>query len=170
MKFKAICFEKSHAWYGWLIRKLTRCNYNHVYIQYESEDWKTDPKDISLWDLDITPRGVMPILSQERDGDIVRYVPASEETRSSLTRAMITYRWRLGNAYDWVGLFSGLIRLLVWRVTGKNLFKSIHSKGRMFCSEMVSTIIKEAIGWNTTPSETSPADVLEFVTDSKLFK
>jgi hypothetical protein len=181
MKFYAVCFQASSTWHGKLIRKLTKCEYNHVYMEYVSEDW--DSTDIVRlagirhsetsgvhFDLDITPEGVIAVPTRKRDGVVKKFYPLTIEEESSLTYSLSRKVHTLGNKYDWVGLFSGLFRLLIWRVMGKNVLRSVHSKGRMFCSEMVSTVLKDAfMDWDTVPSETSPCDVLNYVANSKHF-
>jgi len=165
MNFFAICFQKSTAWYGCIIRKLTRSQWNHVYIEYESEDWGHN------MDLDITPRGVLSLPQGKRGGIVQKYVASDNMVQYAMTEAMKKNFKKLGNRYDWTGLFMGLIRLLIWRVTGKRIMKSIHSKGRMFCSEMVSTVMRDAGIWDgVTPSEASPADVFAFAEKSLDFK
>jgi len=158
MRFFAVCFQQSNTWYGWLIRKLTRSPWNHVYIEYVSEDWG------QRFDLDITPRGVLSIPKEGRSGYVLKYIAGEIKDRDTLTQAMKDNVYRLGDRYDWVGLFSGLFRLIIWRLFGKRLLKSIQSKGRMFCSEMVSTILQSAFhDWDMKPSEISPADVLTYM-------
>lgn len=158
MHFFAVCFQKSHTWYGWLIRKLTGSPWNHVYIEYASDDWG------QRFDLDITPRGVLSVPTKGRSGDVLKYMTNDVQDRDKVTDAMRDSVRRLGDRYDWVGLFSGLFRLIIWRIFGRRLLKSVHSKGRMFCSEMVSTILQGAFqDWDAKPSEISPADVLVYI-------
>lgn len=181
MKFYAVCFQASSKWYGKLIRRLTKCEYNHVYMEYVSEDW--DSTDIVRldgirhseirgvhFDLDITPEGVIAVPTRKRDEVVKKFYPLTIEEENSLTYSLSRKVNKLGNKYDWVGLFSGLFRLLLWRATGKIVLRSVHSKGRMFCSEMVSTVLKDAfMDWGTVPSETSPCDVLDYVQRSGHF-
>ena len=162
MRDVKICFCSGTKINERIIQLITGSKWNHVYLQFWSEDWS------NLVIIDITARGVLQLPILERYGEIEKYELLRGKDR--VVQAIIRKEYMLGREYDWCGLIMGLVRLFIWKITGKRIMRSIHSKGRLFCSEYVYTILKEAFQLEGNPSEQSPKDIYNWIRSSTYFK
>lgn len=152
MKDVTLCFVSGRGLKDRFIQWVTDCPFNHVYIEFWSDDW-------GGWQaIDITERGVVQVPASKTGylDPISRY--CANEGMGGAIRAR---RDLIGNRYDWKGLFGGLFKLTMFKLFGFTISKPWHSKGRLFCSEYVATILglSDAHRFSRVPWLTTPKDI-----------
>lgn len=138
-----VCFSRGRAWYGRAIRWLTGSPVNHAFIAFRSTDFPNQRMAVQ-----IDQRGVVvvPFDGVVKDDELVEcYAPIGYEDELALTAQVgDSARGLMGEAYDWLGIWGFLIKLMVWRFLGRRIFNPLHRRGELFCSEFVSTLLKRA--------------------------
>lgn len=147
-----ICLSASDAWYGRIIRWASRSRVNHTFLLYRSDVW-------GWFAVEINENGV-------------QLIPPSRLTRvdylecwrcdEDLLHGLAGMRRWIGAGYDWRGLLSGLVRLVVRRLFGMSIDGASHSAKRLFCSEAAAVVLRNAAAPGSDsidPPNTSPGDL-----------
>lgn len=153
-----ICFYHGIDLKSRLIQKITKCKYSHVFIRFWSDEWKSHQV------IDIDERGIVQVpwhnteylLSSEKRECVDMYVAPM-----GFVDEMIKEQDIIGDSYDWKGLFGGLFKLIILRVFGIRINKPWQSKGRLFCSEYIATLL-HPFGYKPEPWLSAPSDILNF--------
>ena len=158
-----VCLSASNKWYGKAIRKLTRSNVNHAFIAYTSQEWG------GWWAVQIDERGVVKIPAEKVEYDYVECYDFDVDLRA----AMIATRSLYGEDYDWEGIAGFLIKLIAWRVWGRNIVNPLHKTGDLFCSEFVTTFLQQVPDMDSAimklnPSSVAPGGTPDFLGTSSL--
>jgi hypothetical protein len=156
-----ICFSTSDTWYGYIIRKLTHSTVNHVFIEFSSNDW------INRQAIQVDEDGIHQIpASKIKYKKIIRYTPSI--LYGELVTSIRNHGNYIGAKYDFLGIFGILLTIIVKWITGRIISSPCQKANKMFCSEFVTDIVKEA-GYPETykldPASTSP-ETLKFILDT----
>lgn len=123
-----VCLAASNSWYGKVIRWITRSNVNHAFVAYYSDvhgGWQA---------LQTDKRGLVEVPVES----LHYYVMDCYELPVlDLLTGLPKCRNLIGDAYDILGIFGFLLKIIVWRLIGRHLLKPLHRKGELFCSEFV---------------------------------
>lgn len=157
-----ICLSSGNGAVGSIIRKLTGSDVNHAFLAY------VDPLFSGWSATQIDERGVVCVPAEsvehkelvcfEYNKDLLPYLPA--------------IRKLIGSKYDFLGIFGFLCKLSVWRLFGKKILNPIHKKGELFCSELVTTFLKDAgVPWavQLDPPSVSPGDLYKMLDKDESF-
>jgi len=152
MKDVTLCFVSGRGLKDRFIQWVTGCVFNHVYIEFWSDEW-------GCWQaIDITERGVIQLPANKvgHRGLTSRY-----RAHDGMGRAIMERCDLIGNRYDWKGLIGGLFKMIMLKVFGFTTSRPWHSKGRLFCSEYVATILRlcDEHRFSRVPWMTSPRDI-----------
>jgi hypothetical protein len=158
MQYCYICFYHGTDLKSKLIQKITKCKYNHVFIRFWSDEWNSNQV------IDIDERGVVQIpwhnteylLSSQKRQCVEMY-----EAPKGFVDEIIKQQDIIGDLYDWKGLFGGLFKLIILKVFGIKINKPWQSKGKLFCSEYVATLL-QSVGYKLEPWLSSPSDIFDF--------
>ena len=151
-----ICLVSEKDLKSKLIQWITGSQYNHVFIEFHSGEWRGRQR------IDITERGViqLPVENQPyNEQEVVRY-----RAKECIEKAIVARKDMIGNRYDWKGLFGGLVKMIVLRLFGRVITRPWHSKGRLFCSEYVATLLGEsdANNYSLDPWVSRPTDIMRY--------
>lgn len=160
MRRPQIVFERTKGFIGWLIRKITRSEINHVAIVFDSGDWHT--KLVIEADLKV---GVVLQPARKRRWNFV-----FDMAYTNATSHVAKVERHIGQEYDLAGtVLLGALTItfgFLKKVFGKAFkvdFKKIPlgSKGQ-FCSELVARVIQLEVGtkYMQRPQWMSPQDLL----------
>ncbi len=153
-----IVLARSNSWYAPLIRAVTDTWFNHVFVVYQDkgfEEWMA---------LDILEDGpvILPV-----DRAMKRYQRIEcWEYKGDLWEGIRLSGGDLGGGYDWLGLFTSIIKLLLFKILRIKRLKPIHWASRYMCFEWVLTVMKRAGvpgGENLDPVIVPPAQFCNFV-------
>lgn len=152
-----IVFSTSNAWYAKFFRWVMSSHIHHTFLWYRSPylGWLA---------LEIDEDGahfVHPKKALKRVSKMECY-----ETSYDLTQGIRAMKEYLGSGYDWRGLVSGILRLLLFKLTGYVSEHGTHSLSRMFCSELITSICQKSDMTPTdilVPAETWPPKLLETI-------
>lgn len=125
-----IVFEKDRGFVPRVIRWLTKSDFNHVAIEYDSDDWN------GRWAAEAATKGVRTVPSSKRKWTrrfLVKYPEAKIDLRSTSQF--------IGEAYDFAGFFLFGWILLFWRVLKLKVRRPWRSTKGQFCSEFVARFI-----------------------------
>jgi len=149
-----VCASAGAGIFGWFIRKVTRSFVNHVFILYESEFWG------GWFAIEIAEKGPVPIPAYKAlKGCDKLYV---FEPKYDLREGIIKNKNRINVGYDWLGIIGFFLAYIRSWFTGEVVKNKLHSSGRDFCSEYVSSVIRDSSGSNSNnliPESTSPKDL-----------
>jgi hypothetical protein len=152
-------FEKDKGIIPWLIRRLTKCKYNHVAVIYDSVDWEDQ------WVVEAAFRGVRAIPDKNRKWECIAtpMYDLSEELRSESKY--------IGEKYELKALFIFAWIILAWRWLKLKVRKPYLKGNRQICSELVAHVVKHIHPEEfKRPQWTSPADLLHFFKNSPHYK
>lgn len=153
-----ICFTAGRPWWSRILRRVMRCEINHVMTLYSGELWG------GWWAVQVDEMGVRLVPALRALSGCVKIL--CYEYRASLMPGLLSMRDYIGQRYDWRGLAWGVIRILLQRIFGNGVHRAWHSYNRMFCSEFVATMLQRAKvpGAETwDPSSIPPSYLLNFV-------
>lgn len=158
-----ICLSAGNGSIGTIIRKLTQSEVNHAFLSYWDEDWK-------CWQaVQIDQRGIIIIPADKVEcKSVVCY-----EHNKDISYALPKVKNLIGSKYDFMGIFGFICKLAIWRLFKKKILNPIHKNGELFCSEMVTTFLKEAdISWaaHLDPASTSPGDLYTKIDNDSSFQ
>jgi hypothetical protein len=151
-----IGFSTSDAWYSGIIRRFTRSPVSHTFLLVEVAGHSIV--------LEEGPDGfrARTIENFTRGNRIVTLITPLHPVERGVEEAIT---W-LGQRYDYFGVL-GMAAVLVYRWFGKKRRNPLASSRSMFCSE-ANTRILQVSGYpgadKLDPESTSPADLLEFLT------
>ena len=126
-----IAFTTSDALYAKVLRWLMRSRIHHSLLFYKSPH-------LGWLALEIDEDGVH-LVNPNR---ALKRITKMEcyESGYDLTTGLLAMKHCIGKRYDWLGLLSGVWRLLLYRLFGYVSKKGSHSISRMFCSEMITGV------------------------------
>lgn len=158
-----ICLSAGNGRLGSLVRKLTNSDVNHSFLAYWDDDWQ-------CWlTVQIDQRGVIIIPADKVEyEDVVCY-----EYNKDISYALPKVKNLIGSKYGLLGVFGFIFKLFVWRLFKKKILNPIHRDGELFCSEMVTTFLKEAdIPWaaHLDPASMSPGDLYDKIDNDSSFQ
>ena len=145
-----VCLTASNKFYAKLIRKITGSNVNHAFIAYKSKEWG------GWWAVQTDNRGVVKIPAESVEFNHIECYSFEDRDLSSAMKKM---RYVYGEKYDWLGIFGFLIKLLVWRLSGRAIANPLHRKGELFCSEYVTNFLQQVDGMNERFIHLDPSSV-----------
>lgn len=160
-----VVVSASNGALGKIIRKLTGSPVNHCFLLYESAMWK------GWWAAQIGLEGVQKLPAEKVKGKYSMCECYSY--RGDLTPGVQKCRKMVGERYDFLGILGFLIKLLVWRLTGRRIKNPLHGKHEEFCSEFVASVLKEARirdFLDCDPASLSPGDVRDKILSYELFQ
>jgi len=152
-------------WWASIIRFVLRSKFNHIFIIYESMLWG------SWWAVDIRKYGVVKVPS-EKATDRVKYAEFWE-CRLPLERGLKETRKYVLSGYDILGVISASIKWALWRFTGFEWTRPVHSADKMWCPEYVAMIIRMSgipHAESMEPAVSFPGDIQSFMDSSIYFK
>lgn len=129
-----IGFARDRSFKSKLIRFATGGVWSHCWIEYPSEIWG------GRWIAHASADGIIKIPAEQylksRD-TYIRY-----EVLKDIRQGLVKSRNHVGKKYDFfAAIFNGLL-LLLFRLTGIQLWEPVINHNRITCSEFVATILK----------------------------
>ena len=159
MKNIRIVFERDKGIVPWLIRYFTSCPYNHVGIEYVSEDWN-EP-----WIVEAVKSGTrnFPVKPHRK------WVRAYEVLYDGADRDLRALSPMIGLPYDYEGLVVfGFCKMLVNWFKMKVWYPKVTYRGEL-CSEIVAEFLMPRFGKPAgEPQWVSPADIDAFCAEQVL--
>lgn len=154
----SIGFSTTDTWMGKLIRWFTKSQVSHVFVYFElgNSGWVVEAGwtgvDIISWD------------KFTRDNKVVKMVnlPDAVDPDLAYTLEMV------GEPYDYPGLL-GMVLVMAGRHFHRKWNNPTASGKAIFCSEMVTVLLQQSNypgAEKLTPRNTSPDDLLKFLTES----
>lgn len=152
MKTAWIAFEKDDSFSGWIVRKVSGYEYNHVAVVYQSADFD------NLWATEAVTSGV-----RAKPLSPKRKFPLIYKAKFDMTPDVKVALEMIGEPYDYAGLFVFGLFLLAWRwLKTKWKMPKVTFKGQM-CSEYVARILNNKYGmFFADPQWVKPADIEAF--------
>jgi len=158
-----ICLSAGHGVVGKAIRKLTQSDVNHAFLAYPDSEWT------GFWAMEVDQRGIILVPAETIEYEKL----VCFEYNKDISFALPKVRAIVGSKYDFLGILGFLCKLSVWRLFKKKILNPIHKKGELFCSEAVTTFLKEAeIPWTAhlDPASTSPGDLYTLLDNDSNFE
>jgi len=160
-----VVVSASDTFLGRVIRWLTSSPVNHTFLVYESYLWG------GWWAAQIGSDGVKKIPANHA---LSKYVMTEfYEYRGNIARGLHACRAMVGEKYDFMGILGFLLKIVVWRLTGKRIKNPLHGKHEEFCSEFVASVLKAARVdhfVNCDPASVSPEDVRNWLMTNPRFR
>lgn len=159
-----VCVASADNWKGRLTRWLTRSDVNHCFLLFESDLWG------GWWAVNVDQNGI-DILPAEKvvpQYSFVRYYAYQFPLKEGLAKS----RSYIGTSYDWFGVFHLGVKLFFWKFLRLKILDPIQDLSRLFCSEFVMKVLKDAkvVGSEDyLASEATPRDVQELCERSDYF-
>lgn len=159
-----IVLARSNSWYAPLITAITDTWFNHTFILFE------DMKFGGWMALDILADGpvILPLSrAMKRYKRIECY-----EYNDTLWRGIKQSKDDIGGGYDWLGLFSSILKLALFKIFRIKRLKPVHWASKYMCFEWVLTIMKRngvEGGENLDPILVPPAEFSHFLDKHERF-
>jgi len=131
-----IVLARSTSWYAPLIRAITGTWFNHAFFVYKDEGFD------NWMALDVLDDGPI-ILPVKRAMERYQRIECWEY-EGDLWKGIQQSGRDIGGGYDWLGLFTSIIKLLLFKFLRIKSLKPIHWASRYMCFEWVLTVIKRA--------------------------
>ncbi|RLC78977.1 MAG: hypothetical protein DRJ03_24350 [Chloroflexi bacterium] len=132
-----VCLTASSEWYGKAIRRITHSNVNHAFIAYDS------PLHGGWQALQTDERGLVEVPVENVKHN---YIECYSFSDLDILTALPLCRDLVGDSYDWIGIAGFLLKIKVWRMTGKKIVNPLHAAGELFCSEFSATFLQRVEG------------------------
>jgi len=156
---------RGKQWYAPLLRWALKFEYNHVFVAYYDIFWK------SWWGIQVDNRGVrlVPISFFLKNFSKFKAYEYIEPFDDSFARS----RELIGNKYDWLALGVNILRLLLWRLTGKRWTRVSQTPRKQLCTEFMARHLQNSGVFGADilcPEITSPEMLYDFFEKNKHFR
>jgi len=145
-----VCLTASDGFIGSAIRGVTESNVNHAFIAFYSKEHKS-------WQaLQTDHRGLVQVPAKTLD---YRSIECYMFPDLDLTTALPECGDLIGDSYDFIGIAGFLIKICVWRLTGRRIVNPLHKKGELFCSEFAVEYLQKVAGMYSWMKMVKPSGV-----------
>lgn len=166
-----ICFAASDHIGSKVLRWVFQSPVSHAFIMYHSHEW-------DCWEaIQVNQHRVHKVFARKIIKERMYSDVKIFEAKYNLWAGLVSKRYFIGRAYDWKGVFVGLLKGLLQRFLKIRIKELVHSGDALFCSEYVAEVIQATPGERkldllaTHSSEMAPLMLLQHCKSSpELYK